>query len=533
MRAQALAALLEEAELLLADPAAGAAVGRRLFEIGSAVSAEQPDLAVALYQSAATLHPDLIEAHHAAGMIRLRQGDSVPAAAFFTKVITQRPDYTPAWYNLGAVAYDACDYPTAAEAFARAAVTPQLRLRALGYAVLSELHSGASDWARCRVAAAAWAEALAPLIAPAPPPPIQADDKPAIAFLCRLPSLDGYAMILAPLATRLRRWFEVRLLTLDDTPHTTLSDAFDRIDLLGPGPDAARAARLRAVPDRPALLINCDLPGVGLEAEFFTARPVAHMVDWAHGVVDLGLFDATLVHDGMVPPEQRCNWRQTALTLPIASMSYGPPPDAPSLSAPLSVQDGRLRLGCFNRADKITAAAAAAWAQIMAARPTAELYLVGHSYGDPDKRARVIGLLTEAGVDPARLRLRGELSRAEFLGAMGEVDLALEPFPFSGGLTCFETLWQGTPTVSLAADHPFGRVATMILTACGLDSWTATTIDAYVATATALLDDAAGRAAFRREARARLAASPFMDHDRFAADVAAALQRVLATPLPA
>jgi len=130
---------------------------------------------------------------------------------------------------------------------------------------------------------------------------------------------------------------------------------------------------------------------------------------------------------------------------------------------------------------------------------------------------RVLAVMERRGIAASRLILRG---RSDELGAHLEgyrdVDIALDPFPFTGSTTTFESLWMGVPVVTLAGDHMAARWGASILRAAGLDELITDSQAAYVATATALAGDRSRLAGLRSTLRERVAASPLCDGPRAA-----------------
>jgi len=75
----------------------------------------------------------------------------------------------------------------------------------------------------------------------------------------------------------------------------------------------------------------------------------------------------------------------------------------------------------------------------------------------PETRARYGRLLEDLGVAPSRVELRGKTPHPEMLADYADVDIALDPFPFSGGVSSLEALWQGVPVVTLPQNHQTSR----------------------------------------------------------------------------
>ncbi|MCC7274216.1 MAG: tetratricopeptide repeat protein [Alphaproteobacteria bacterium] len=203
-------------------------------------------------------------------------------------------------------------------------------------------------------------------------------------------------------------------------------------------------------------------------------------------------------------------------------LCWGPPADAGSVATPSA---GPLRFASFNVPAKISAAAVAAWARILAAVPDARLLLKARGLDDPDTAALWRARFADAGVDPGRLELRGRIAATgDHLGLYGTVDIALDPFPYNGTTTTLEALWMGVPVVTLAGDRHAGRVGASILDALGLADLAAGDVDAYVRVAVALARDGGRRAALRRDLRPRLAASALTDAAGFAGALEAAFR---------
>ena len=110
------------------------------------------------------------------------------------------------------------------------------------------------------------------------------------------------------------------------------------------------------------------------------------------------------------------------------------------------------------------------------------------------------------------------------LAAHADIDIALDPFPYSGDMTTLESLWMGVPVVTMPGDRPISRMTAGHLKNIGLDEMVAATADDYIAIARALAEDKTRLSALRAGLRERVAGSPLCDGAGFTRDFEAVLR---------
>ncbi|MGH7079482.1 MAG: tetratricopeptide repeat protein, partial [Acetobacteraceae bacterium] len=203
---------------------------------------------------------------------------------------------------------------------------------------------------------------------------------------------------------------------------------------------------------------------------------------------------------------------------------YSPPPYAPEVTELPALASGVVTFGCLNNLAKITPAVIRSWSRILARVDGSRLVLKTHQFDEAPIRAEVTAAFARHGIGAERLILAGASPHRDFLAEYNHVDLQLDPFPYSGGLTTCEALWMGVPTVTLPGETFASRHSLSHLSNVGLGDWVAGDLDEYERLAVAKAGDLALLARLRRELRTRVARSPLGDAQRFGRSLAQALR---------
>ena len=112
------------------------------------------------------------------------------------------------------------------------------------------------------------------------------------------------------------------------------------------------------------------------------------------------------------------------------------------------------------------------------------------------------------------------------MDAYNRVDICLDTFPYSGGLTTCEAMYMGVPTVTLPGNTFAGRHSLSHLMNVGLREMVAGTKEEYVGIAVSLAKDLTRLRATRSGLRDRVLESPLCNGPLFARDFANLMLRV-------
>ena len=208
---------------------------------------------------------------------------------------------------------------------------------------------------------------------------------------------------------------------------------------------------------------------------------------------------------------------ETLVRLDGGFLCYRPPEDSPAVAESPAAGNGRITFGSFNALAKVNAALIARWSAILESVAGSRLILKARSFADPAARNHIQGLFKRNGIAPERIELSDwTADTRSHLERYGEIDIALDTFPYNGTATTCEALWMGVPVITMSGRVHASRVGASLLSRIGLDALIASSPEAYVQAAIDLAHDIPRLRDLRGTLRARMVTSPLMDSARIA-----------------
>jgi protein O-GlcNAc transferase len=280
--------------------------------------------------------------------------------------------------------------------------------------------------------------------------------------------------------------------------------------------DAALDARIRG--DRLDILVDLAGHTPGGRLLVLARKPAPVIATWLDYFDTTGL-DAVdyLVGDPVsTPAGGRQKFSEKVVLLDPCRFCYAPPPYAPEVAPAPLLRNGYVTFGSFNRLSKLAPPVIALWAKVLAAVPGSRLILKNGALADERMRERVAALFASEGIGEERLTMRSHSPHAQMLAEYGDIDIALDPFPFNGGLTTCEALWMGVPVLCVTGTSMIARQGDSLLGAASMGQWAAGNPVAAVEKARQMAGAKERLVEARGQQRQALARSALVDGRRFA-----------------
>jgi predicted O-linked N-acetylglucosamine transferase (SPINDLY family) len=487
--------------------------------------------AIEAYRRAIALGADEAAIWWGLGCALAGLGDHVPAAESFRRLAALQPDDGMALTNLGQSLFNLGQVDPALEAFRRALGRLPEGCDCMALANIAIVIPGSSTAGNREIldARREWAARCLPIA-----PDERMHERPSLAY--GRPIRLGYVSaffdkpnwmkpVWALINHHDRDRFEIHLLS--DRPCSAIGPVFrrdprDSVHDTGglTNPELARLIEELGID------ILVDLNGYSgpTRLPLFALRPAPIQAAWfgMFGASGISGFDYLIGDRHVIPPGEEVFYTERVLRVPGSYMTFEVTYPVPDVTPAPCLERGALTFGCLAPQYKITTEVVEAWSRILRECPGTRLLLKSVALGQPEAREFVGGMFARSAVPADRLRLEGPADHYAFLGRYSDVDLALDTFPYNGGTTTTEALWQGVPVLTFSGDRWASRTSASLIREAGLPDFVAPDKEGYVASAIALAhapESPRRLEELRQGMRDRLRAAPVCDAVRFARDM--------------
>ena len=307
-------------------------------------------------------------------------------------------------------------------------------------------------------------------------------------------------------------WRDIFDLTDEDAATIIRNDEIDILfDLSGHTSDN----RLRVAAYQPA---SVQISGIG------------YMNSTGLDCFDYFLSDVYCADNAAAMNEYFC---EKIIKMPHSHICYESSVNIEPAANPPCIKNNFVTFGCFNRFNKITDTILATWKKILDAVPNSRLIFKHTIFDTADGKNFVCERLKNLGLDLSRIEMRkanykwSTGSKNIWLNDYDDIDIALDTFPYTGGVTTCEALYMGVPVISLYGGRHGTRFGLSILSNVGLNELAVDSYDEYIKRAVALASDWELLKILRRNLRTMMKKSPLMDAEGYVRDIEKVFIKIL------
>lgn len=198
------------------------------------------------------------------------------------------------------------------------------------------------------------------------------------------------------------------------------------------------------------------------------------------GTSGIKTFDYIIADDVQIPKEDETFFTEKILRLPCGvNGAYAFKRDIP-LSLSTDISERPLTFASFNAFFKYNSLLLQDWAAILLKVPNSRLLIKCKEMEGERVPRKIAENFARAGVDLSRIMVQGWSSLEELRALYSTVDLCLDTYPYSGGSSTLNALWQGVPVLTFCGDGWRARTSASMLNAAGLDAMVATSRQEYI-----------------------------------------------------
>ena len=284
----------------------------------------------------------------------------------------------------------------------------------------------------------------------------------------------------------------------------------------------------RILDDQIDILIDLSGHSAQNRLLMFARKPSPLQVSWGDYSATTGLsaIDYLICDKYSVRKNEEKYFTEKIILMPDCWLCYDPPTHAPKVGPLPFKRNGHITFGSFSNPVKLNDSVISVWSSILAGVPNSKIIIKYKGINAKSNIERLSGAFEVNGIDRSRLVLEGKSPHIQLLERYNDVDIALDPFPYSGGLTTLEALWMGVPVITLPGETFASRLSLSHLSNIGISELVARDQGDFVKLAIKLAEETEKLENLRATLRQTMANSAVCDSKKFAEGFAGLMREI-------
>ncbi|MCA9156725.1 MAG: tetratricopeptide repeat protein [Planctomycetales bacterium] len=214
----------------------------------------------------------------------------------------------------------------------------------------------------------------------------------------------------------------------------------------------------------------------------FVHRPAPVQIAWFNMYATSGFmeFDYIIGDRLVLRSDEHRFYTERCLQLPVSYLTFQTNHSAPPVAELPFASRGFFTFGCLATMYKITPHVVAAWAEILRNASQSRMILSNRELKSLCNQDYLLEQFESLGVQRNRIEILPPDKHYEYLKYYDQIDLALDTFPYNGGTTTMEAIWQGVPVLTFNGDRWASRTSRSILGNSHLSQFVVENYEQYI-----------------------------------------------------
>ncbi len=218
-----------------------------------------------------------------------------------------------------------------------------------------------------------------------------------------------------------------------------------------------------------------------LSVFFFNPAPI--QISWLGYLPTTGLNEIQYkIGDKYIYPDSiKKNFSEEILLLPNIWSNFSVQRNIVNEKALFPDENGPVIFGCFATLRKVNDEVINLWSKVLKIFPNTKIYFKSPELNDSSVKELIKNKFLKQNINSDRLILEKSSDYKNYLESYSKVHISLDPFPWNGVTTSFESIWMGVPIFCLKGNTlPYSRCAYSINKNLKMDNWIAENENDYL-----------------------------------------------------